>query len=97
MNQLEEVKRGEEAQRLMDHPLLKEALGNIHSGLLDAMKNSAMGDEKTHNKLVMAFQILSKIEGHLLETMQTGKLAVIQLEKENTITKLKRAASKFTS
>jgi hypothetical protein len=45
----------------------------------------------------MAFQILSKIEGHLLETMQTGKLAVIQLEKENTITKLKRAASKFTS
>lgn len=97
MNQLEEVKRGEEAQRLMDHPLMKEALGNVRSGLMEAMNNSAMGDEKTHNKLVMAVQILNRIEAHILDVMQTGKLAVIQLDRENTIQKLKRAAGSIAT
>lgn len=91
---LEEIKRGEEAERLMNHPMFKEALEGIKSGILDAMTRSAMGDDKTHNKLVMALQITSKIEGYFLEIMQTGELAKIQFERENVITRLKNAATK---
>ncbi len=89
---IEEIKRGEEAELLMNHPMFKEALEGIKSGILDAMSRSAMGDEKTHNKLVMAFQLLAQIEGHFKQIMETGKLAKIQLEKENTISRLKNAA-----
>lgn len=89
---LEEIKRGEEAERLMEHPLVKEALSSIKEGILSAMANSAMGDEKTHNKLVITLQILAKFEGSFLEVMQTGKLAKVQYDRDNVITKLKRAA-----
>ncbi len=92
MTELEEIKRGEEAELLMNHPLFKQALEGIKSGILDAMTRSAMGDEKTHNKLVMALQITSQIEGHFRDIMQTGTLAKVQFNRENILSKLKRAA-----
>lgn len=92
MELLDEIKRGEEAQRLMDHPIFKEAMQKVESGILDAMKESGLGDESTHNKLVISLQIMEQIKRHMKTTMETGKLARIQFEKENTLQKLKKAA-----
>lgn len=94
MERLDEVKRGEEAQRLMEHPLFKEAMENVETGILDAMKESGLGDEKAHNKLVIALQIVGQIKKHMKTTMETGKLARIQLEKETLGQKLANAARK---
>lgn len=92
MNQLEEVKRGEEAERLMEHPLFKEALEGIKGGIVSAMQSSAMGDETTHNRLVIALQLISQIERNFKTIMETGKMAKIQLNKETTISRMKKAA-----
>jgi hypothetical protein len=45
------------------------------------MANSPLGDEKTHNKLVIALQLLNQINKQLTDVMHTGKLAAIQTDK----------------
>ena len=81
MNQLDEIKRGEEAQRLLENPLMKEAFTKVHEGILQAMKDSPFGDEKTHNRLVIALQLLGQIEKQLRDVAATGKMAKIQTDR----------------
>lgn len=74
----EEERRGFEAERVLNEPLLKEAFESVERGLVDAMKRVAMGDTKTQHELVLTLQLLGKVKGHIEEVVQTGQLAQIQ-------------------
>lgn len=80
MDQLAEVKRGEDAERLINNPLYIEAFDSVRQGILTAMRDSAFGDERTHHNLVIALQVLEKIDKHLTDVMKTGNMAKIQIE-----------------
>lgn len=88
---MNEITRGKEAEYLLNHEIIREAFDKTRDGLIAAMNNSAMGDEKTHNRLVIALQILNQIERSMKTVAETGKLAAIQLENETRLGKLKRA------
>lgn len=74
-----EITRGSEADRILKHEIFVEAFDKVRKGIVDAMTNSAMGDEKTHNRLVIAMQLLNQIERYIQEVATTGKLARIQV------------------
>ena len=78
---LEEVKRGEQAAVVLDNPIYQEALQKVKDSLIASMANSPLGDEKTHNRLVIALQLLNQINKQLTDVMQTGKLAAIQTDR----------------
>ena len=78
---LEEVKRGEQAAQILDNPIYQEALQKVKDSLITSMANSPLGDEKTHNRLVIALQLLNQINKQLTDVMQTGKLAAIQTDR----------------
>jgi hypothetical protein len=78
--QLTEVLRGEEAAKVLESPAYKEAIEKVRAGIIANMASSPLGDEKTHNKLVIALQTLNQIEKQLQEVMTTGKLAAMQQE-----------------
>jgi hypothetical protein len=78
---LEEVKRGEQAAKILDNPIYVEAIDKVREGVISSMANSPLGDEKTHNKLVIALQLLNQINKQLTDVMQTGKLAAIQTDR----------------
>ena len=78
---LEEIKRGEQAAIVLDNPLYKEAIERVKEGIIVSMSTSPMGDEKTHNRLVIALQILHQINKQLTDVMNTGKLAAIQTDR----------------
>ena len=78
---LEEVKRGEQAAQILDNPIYKEALEKVKDSLISSMANSPLGDEKTHNRLVIALQLLNQINKQLTDVMTTGKLAAIQTDR----------------
>ena len=88
--QLTEVLRGEEAAKVLESPAYKEAIEKVRAGIIANMASSPLGDEKTHNKLVIALQTLNQIEKQLHDVMTTGKLANIQRE-----TLLQKAAKVF--
>jgi ribosome-binding ATPase YchF (GTP1/OBG family) len=84
-----EIVRGAEADRILKHEILVEAFDTVREGIVRAMTNSAMGDTNTHNRLVIALQLLSQIEKHIQEVATTGKLARIQVD-ESMLSKAKR-------
>jgi hypothetical protein len=87
----QQVIDADEAKRLVEHPLLKEAFEGVKAGIINAMQNAPMGDEKTHNRLVISLQVLSQIEKNITEKIQTGKLAEIEIQ-ETLAQKVRRFA-----
>ena len=77
---LEEVKRGEQAAVVLDNPIYQQAIKKVKDGIIVSMSTSPMGDEKTHNRLVIALQILNQIDKQLTDVMNTGKLAKLQTD-----------------
>lgn len=75
----QQVIDADEARRLLENPILKEAFAGVKSGIITAMQNAPMGDEKTHNRLVISLQVLNQIEKNITEKILTGKLAEIQI------------------
>ena len=78
---LEEIKLGEQAAQVLDNPVYKDAIERVRENIVNSMTNSPIGDEKTHNRLVIALQLLNQINKQLTDVMQTGKLASIQTDK----------------
>ena len=78
---LEEVKRGEQAAVILENPVYQEAIKKVKENIVNTMTTSPLGDEKTHNRLVIALQLLNQIEKQLTDVMNTGKLATIQTDR----------------
>jgi hypothetical protein len=78
---LSEIKLGAQAQQILDNPVYKDAIERVRENIVSSMTNSAIGDEKTHNRLVIALQLLNQINKQLTDVMQTGKLASIQTDR----------------
>ena len=74
-----EVADGHAAEQLLENPIYREALDKVKTGLIQAMADSPMGDEKTHNRLVIALQLLNQIERNIKTVAETGKIARIQI------------------
>ena len=79
--QLSEIKLGAQAQQILDNPVYKDAIERVRENIVSSMTNSAIGDEKTHNRSVIALQLLNQINKQLTDVMQTGKLAAIQTDR----------------
>lgn len=76
----QEIRRGGEAERLMNDPLMKEAFITIENGLIESMKRVSVGDTKTQHELILLLQLFGKLRGYFTEVIETGKLATIQKE-----------------
>lgn len=80
MTDQEHINRGDEAERLLLNPIYREAMGRVKDGVINSMQQSALGDKETHNRLVIALQLLNQIEKNIKEVAETGKLTRIQVE-----------------
>jgi hypothetical protein len=83
--ELNEVKRGEQASQVLDNPLFKESVEKVREGIIKSMATSPLGDDTTHNRLVIALQLLNQIEKQLIDVMQTGKMATIQTDNKRKL------------
>jgi hypothetical protein len=79
--ELEEIKLGEQAAQILENPVYIDAIAKVRENIVSSMTASPLGDEKTHNRLVIALQLLNQINKQLTDVMQTGKLATIQTDK----------------
>lgn len=82
MTNEELIQRAQEADRLLSNPLLVEAFDKVRDGLVSSMESSPLGDKETHNRLVIALQLLGQIEKRIKEVADTGRLTAIQVEQK---------------
>lgn len=74
-----EISRGQEAQALLNNPLIKEFFEKAREDVIGTMAASPLGDATTHNRLVIALQILNQYEKAFKDVINTGTMAKIQV------------------
>jgi hypothetical protein len=77
--ELNEIKRGEQANNVLSNPEFISAVDKVREGIVSAMTASPLGDAETHNRLVIGLQLLSQIEKQLKDVVATGKMATLQV------------------
>lgn len=70
-----EVQRGEEAQRLLAHPLLVEAFETIEREVTEQWSNSPVRDVEGREKLWLTLKLLHRLKGQITSVVETGQMA----------------------
>jgi hypothetical protein len=79
METKDEILRGSDAKRILESPIYIEAIDGVRKGIVESMSLSALGDTETHNRLVIALQLLGQIQKSLTDIMLTGEMAELQV------------------
>ena len=69
------MKRGAQAEELLAHPLLAEALSAFETEIVEQWKNSPARDQDGRERLWSMLQANRRFQQHLQTHMETGKLA----------------------
>jgi hypothetical protein len=74
-----ESRRGEQARRLLEDPLLQEAFDTVGGTLRDAWVATTEDATPERERLWLMLKLLDRIRSHLAQVLETGKLADAQL------------------
>lgn len=77
-----EIKRGEEAARLMQNPVYVEALQKVRETIIKTWENAPIRDKEGQNELKLMLKLLNDVQHNVETVIQTGKLAKLQIERE---------------
>lgn len=87
----DELRRGEQARLLLENELYSEAVENVRRGIVDKWVSCPIRDREGAHELKLMLKVLDEVTGYIKTTMETGKLAAIQLESERRMDKIKAA------
>ena len=71
----EELRRADDAKRLLDNPLFKEAFTTIREELIKHLLNTRVAEELERDRLYITIKALDLVEQHIQSVLETGKLA----------------------
>ena len=76
---------GDRAREVLENEEFVAAFGAIETELIEAWKTSPARDLEGREKLWAYLHLLSKLKTQLTQTMETGKLAKLDLEHQRTV------------
>jgi hypothetical protein len=82
LNEEETKRRGVEAQRLMDDPLLKDAFLGVVKSLEAAWYRTSAEDAQGREWLFFQIRAVEKVHEHLTKMVADGQILVDQAEKD---------------
>lgn len=77
----EKIARGEEARRLLEHPLMKQAFANLRLNYFEAFCQVAPEDVHGRDQIYHAGRVLADVEAHLRVVMSQGQVTKAQIDK----------------
>lgn len=77
MTQEDEIRRGREAERLMNDPLMVEAFSAVEEVILNGLRTVDVGAKDAQRDLIVTLQLLGNLQRVLKTHIQTGQLAEI--------------------
>jgi hypothetical protein len=83
MTDEQRLHRGSRAKEVLENEEFSAAFDAIEEELTQAWKNSPQRDAEGREKLFLAMTMLSKVRQSLTTTMETGKLALLELQHTN--------------
>lgn len=83
-NLMREIDRARLAKEVVENPMFAEAFDRLSAQMRDEWEASPARDTEGRERLWLAVNLLGKVRSHLLETMQTGQMARMQLEEKRS-------------
>lgn len=71
----DEIRRGQQAREVLDHPLYQEAFNTLRAELVQQWERSPARDTEGREKLWLMLKSLERVGAHLESHMVTGQLA----------------------
>lgn len=71
----QESRRGEQARRLLEDPLLQEAFSAVDTALRDAWVTTADDAADERERLWLMLKLLARVRAQIVNVLETGKLA----------------------
>tara|TARA_R110002020_G_scaffold325377_2_gene540978 strand:- start:1708 stop:1968 length:261 start_codon:yes stop_codon:yes gene_type:complete len=71
----EELRRADDAKRLLETPLFKESFTTIREELIKHLLNTRVAEEVERDRLYITIKALDLVEQHIRSVFETGKLA----------------------
>lgn len=90
MNLKQESSRGIRAKELLSEPLIRETLDGMKANVLGAFERMTTYDEAKLKELWLTNRVIGAFEKSLQTTIETGKLADIQIQNESLMQKAGR-------
>jgi len=75
MGKGKEIKRGQDAERLINDPLYKEAFDTTKELLIQLMLQTDISEETERDRIYMTIKSLELVEQHIRSVLETGQLA----------------------
>ena len=82
---------GDRAREVLENEAFSNALDHIKKDISDQWKSSPARDVDGREKLWLMLKLAEKLEAHLKTTLETGKLAKIEMEHRNKLQLVKDA------
>jgi hypothetical protein len=76
----QEVRRSDKAKQILENPIFKESIEKLKDLYTQSLFNTGAKEQDTREKLWLAYNVVGKVEDHIKEILDTGKLATKQLE-----------------
>lgn len=83
--------RGTRAREVLENEEFDAAFNTIEQELTQAWKSSPQRDSTGREHLFLALTMLSKVKASLTTTMETGKLALLELQHQKSIAEKAKA------
>lgn len=83
MNVDEELQRGDMASAVLENPIYAESWELVRNGIIAAWENAPIRDKEGQNELKLMLKVLGDVRKAVEQTMNTGKMARIQIEQES--------------
>lgn len=77
----QKVQRSEEARRLLEHPLMREAFANLRQNYYEAWRDTPPTSTDELAALHIASQVVAAVENHLRVVMAAGHVERAQLSR----------------
>jgi hypothetical protein len=88
-----EIAQGNNAERVLTD--VSPYFDMVEAAILDAWKKSPVADEKGQHELRLMLKLLGDLKANIKTAIDTGKLAKVQIERENLIDKAKNVVRRF--
>ena len=90
----ERIYNGDRAREVLENEVFIACFGDIEAEILSQWKTSPARDEAGREKLWMLLSLMQKLKATITQSLETGKLARLELEHQRTIgARLKDAKS----
>lgn len=81
----EEIIRAGQAKEVFDSQIFKDARAHITNQIQAQMAAAPIADQAMHTRLIMMLQLWNALERWFEQTIQTGQLADVEIERRRKV------------